>query len=96
MKCKNGGGKDNHIAANALVQYKNDGLEVEGKDKGLYEQTKKGEDKYLFKVPTFRNLVFTAPYMHDGRFKTLEEVVEHYNSGIQPNKKPGYPIEGWQ
>ena len=36
-----------------------------------------------FKVPTLRNIALTAPYMHDGRFATLEEVVEHYNSGIQ-------------
>jgi cytochrome c peroxidase len=32
-----------------------------------------------------RNVEVTAPYMHDGRFKTLEEVVDHYNSGIQPS-----------
>ncbi len=36
-----------------------------------------------FKTSTLRNIELTAPYMHDGRFKTLEEVVEHYNSGIQ-------------
>jgi cytochrome c peroxidase len=36
-----------------------------------------------FKTTTLRNIELTAPYMHDGRFKTLEEVVEHYNSGIQ-------------
>ena len=34
-----------------------------------------------FKTPTLRNIEFTAPYMHDGRFSTLEEVIEHYNSG---------------
>lgn len=34
-----------------------------------------------FKTPSLRNLLYTAPYMHDGRFKTLEEVIEHYNSG---------------
>ena len=74
------------IQPNALVQYQNNGLETVGKDKGLYQVTKKEEDKYLFKTPTLRNLVFTAPYMHDGRFKTLEEVVEHYNSGLQANQ----------
>jgi cytochrome c peroxidase len=36
-----------------------------------------------FKIPTLRNIQLTAPYMHDGRFSSLEEVVEHYNSGIQ-------------
>lgn len=68
------------------VQYKNNGLETKGIDKGVYQITGKPEDKYRFKVPTLRNLVFTAPYMHDGRFNTLEEVVEHYNSGIQPSE----------
>jgi cytochrome c peroxidase len=44
----------------------------------------------LFKVPFLRNVALTAPYMHDGRFATLEAVVEHYNSGIQmhPNLHP--------
>jgi cytochrome c peroxidase len=36
-----------------------------------------------FKIPSLRNIELTAPYMHDGRFKTLEEVVEHYNSGVK-------------
>jgi cytochrome c peroxidase len=39
----------------------------------------------LFKVPSLRNIELTAPYMHDGRFKTLEEVVDHYNSGGKPS-----------
>ena len=38
-----------------------------------------------FKVGSLRNVALTAPYMHDGRFATLEEVVEHYDSGIQPH-----------
>ncbi|MEH6570893.1 MAG: cytochrome c peroxidase [Halioglobus sp.] len=37
----------------------------------------------LFKVPTLRNIALTAPYMHDGRFNTLEEVLDHYNDGIK-------------
>lgn len=79
-------GCDGTIPPNAHVQFKNNGLETEGKDKGLYQITKKEEDKYLFKVPTLRNLIFTGPYMHDGRFKTLEEIVAHYNSGLMPNQ----------
>ena len=45
-------------------------------------------DNGRFRVPTLRNIEFSAPYMHDGRFETLEEVIEHYNSGghFQPNK----------
>jgi cytochrome c peroxidase len=80
------GGCDGTIGSFAKVQFKNNGLETEGTDMGLYEQTKNEKDKYLFKVPTFRNVLFTGPYMHDGRFKTLDEVVEHYNSGIAPNQ----------
>ena len=38
-------------------------------------------DNGKFRVPTLRNIELTAPYMHDGRFKSLEEVVDHYNSG---------------
>ena len=47
-------------------------------------------DVGAFKTPTLRNLGYTAPYMHDGRFATLEEVVEHYNSGVKahPNLDP--------
>jgi cytochrome c peroxidase len=41
-------------------------------------------DRGKFKTPTLRNIEFSAPYMHDGRFKTLEEVIEHYNSGGHP------------
>ncbi len=68
------------------VQMKNNGLDADNtKDPGLGAITRKAEDVGSFKAATFRNLVFTAPYMHDGRFATLEEVIEHYNSGIQPN-----------
>jgi cytochrome c peroxidase len=38
-----------------------------------------------FKAPSLRNIAVRGPYMHDGRFKTLEEVVEFYNSGVQNN-----------
>ena len=50
----------------------------------------KETDMGKFKIPTLRNLEFTAPYMHDGRFETLEEVMEHYLSGghPSPNKDP--------
>ena len=37
----------------------------------------------MFKVPTLRNIALTAPYMHDGRFNTLEEVLNHYDHGIR-------------
>lgn len=50
-------------------------------DPGLGHITNNPEDNGKFRTPTLRNLVFTPPYMHDGRFATLEEVVEFYNSG---------------
>ena len=51
-------------------------------DLGRANVTNNPEDNYKFKVPTLRNIALTAPYMHDGRFSTLEEVIEHYSSGI--------------
>ncbi|HND89046.1 MAG TPA: cytochrome c peroxidase [Saprospiraceae bacterium] len=52
-------------------------------DRGVGPITSFSGDEGTFKVPTLRNIALSAPYMHDGRFKTLEEVVEHYNSGIK-------------
>ena len=49
-------------------------------DFGRMKMTQKTEDSLHFKVPTLRNIQFTFPYMHDGRFKTLTEVIKHYNS----------------
>ena len=50
---------------------------------GLEEVTGDPVHRGLFKVPTLRNIALTAPYMHDGRFDTLEEVLDHYNDGIK-------------
>lgn len=51
------------------------------KDKGRGAVTGRIMDNGRFRAPTLRNIALTAPYMHDGRFHTLEEVVEHYDSG---------------
>jgi cytochrome c peroxidase len=56
-------------------------MEKEKPDLGRYEVTKVIGDKGAFKTPTLREIARTGPYMHDGRFKTLEEVVEYYNKG---------------
>ncbi len=68
-------------------QYMNNGLDTDAemKDIGRENVTKLPEDKAKFKVPSLRNLALTAPYMHDGRFRTLEEVVDHYNQGLKPS-----------
>lgn len=55
----------------------------DGANSGRYDVTINPNDIGKFKTPTLRNIALTAPYMHDGRFKTLEEVVEHYNSGVK-------------
>jgi cytochrome c peroxidase len=47
-----------------------------------YSVTKNRMDIGAYKAPTLRNLVFTAPYMHDGRFRTLDEVIDFYSSGL--------------
>lgn len=54
-------------------------------DSGRAHITLKPENVNQFKVPSLRNLRYSAPYMHDGRFYTLDEVLEHYVNGIQPN-----------
>ena len=54
-----------------------------GASMGRYNVTGDPADMGKFKTPTLRNIELTAPYMHDGRFATLEEVVEHYSSGVK-------------
>lgn len=55
-------------------------------DNGLYNTSKKENDLGKFKTPSLRNLVFTAPYMHDGRFQTLEEVIDFYSEKVNHTK----------
>lgn len=52
-------------------------------DKGLGKITQNPNDNGRFKTPTLRNVALTPPYMHDGRFNTLMEVVDHYNTGVK-------------
>ena len=68
----------NHFTNNA---FENNGLYFEYRDQGRYMITMREADKGRFKVPTLRNIALTAPYMHDGSLKTLEEVVDFYNTG---------------
>lgn len=63
--------RNNGLAVNPLVN-----------DLGRYRVSELPEDYYKFKVPSLRNVEVTAPYMHDGRFGTLEAVLNHYSSGI--------------
>lgn len=71
------------------------GLDLNPTDVGVYDVTKNSSEKGTFKVPTLRNIAVSAPYMHDGRFTTLDEVVDFYSTGINahanlhPNLKSG-------
>lgn len=59
------------------------GLDMTYKDNGIGSLTNKNTDMGVFKSPSLRNIALTAPYMHDGRFNTLEEVVEFYSTGVK-------------
>lgn len=75
-----------HCHGNILLTdnlFHNNGLDSTFTDKGYEMVSGDPKDRGKFRTPTLRNVEFTAPYMHDGRFKTLEEVVEHYSSGVK-------------
>ncbi|WP_439880120.1 cytochrome-c peroxidase [Pontibacter sp. MBLB2868] len=74
-----------------MQAFHNNGLDATLTDKGLGEITGNPRHNGLFKTPSLRNIALTAPYMHDGRFKTLEEVLDHYNEHMEydsPNISP--------
>ncbi|TAF31418.1 MAG: cytochrome-c peroxidase [Cytophagales bacterium] len=89
--------------------FHNNGLDTDDNLKeGLMAVTGNPKDKGKFKAPTLRNIMKTAPYMHDGRFKTIEEVLEHYDKHVkrsatldqlivaasnEPRFNPGDPIK---
>ena len=66
-------------------QFENNGLAPDPvlKDGGRIRITHQAKDSLKFKVPTLRNIEYSYPYMHDGRFKKLADVLSHYTSGIQ-------------
>ncbi len=66
-------------------QFENNGLPVDTtlRDYGRVIVTKNQDDSLKFKVPTLRNIEFSFPYMHDGRFKHLSDVLKHYTTEIQ-------------
>lgn len=67
--------------------YRNNGITNDFRfDKGRAEITLNENDKGKFKVPSLRNVEYTAPYMHTGSLETLEQVLEHYNSGIKESE----------
>ena len=72
-------GTDAFIAPEA----RNNGLDATTTDVGIASVSGNANDEGKFKVGSLRGIADNAPYMHDGRFSTLAEVVEHYNSGVQ-------------
>ena len=82
-------------------QFHNNGLDSSPKDPGRQKVTGKESDMGKFATPSLRNIALTAPYMHDGRFKTLEQVIDHYSEGVRqsPTLDPNlakHPREGIQ
>ncbi|HYA16759.1 MAG TPA: MbnH family di-heme enzyme [Bryobacteraceae bacterium] len=55
---------------------------------GIFEYTKRPEDRGKFKAPTLRNIAVTAPYMHDGSIETLDKVLDHYAAGGRAKDNP--------
>ncbi|WP_080058514.1 cytochrome-c peroxidase [Spirosoma aerolatum] len=77
--------------------YRNNGLQVSSiNDQGRYRITLNEADRLKFKVPSLRNVEKTFPYMHDGRFATLDQVIEHYRTGVQdsPTLDPALKANG--
>ena len=77
-------------------EYMNNGLDTESEftDLGRAQFTNKPTDNGKFKTPSLRNIAVSGPYMHDGRFATLEEVINHYNSGIKSSSTLDANING--
>ncbi len=81
-------------------EFANNGLPLDTtlNDFGKFNLSHQPNDSFLFKIPTLRNLSYTYPYMHDGRFKKLQQVLNHYSQGIKtsstlaPVLKQGIPL----
>ncbi|EHQ26432.1 cytochrome-c peroxidase [Mucilaginibacter paludis] len=74
--------------------FHNNGLDSIPKDAGIETLTGLPADRGRFKVPTLRNIALTAPYMHDGRFKILEEVIDHYSEHIKQSASLSSFLQG--
>ncbi|MFZ1749635.1 MAG: cytochrome c peroxidase [Saprospiraceae bacterium] len=76
-------------------QFANNGLPIDSslRDMGRYNITLDSSDAYKFKIPTLRNIEYTYPYMHDGRFKKLSQVLRHYTSGLEQSNTISDPLK---
>ncbi len=89
-RCDNCHQTDIFIAPEA----RNNGLDATTTDAGLAAVTGDSDDEGKFKVPSLRNIAVTGPFMHDGRFDTLEEVVEFYDSEVQAHPNLDQRLQG--
>ncbi|NND77844.1 MAG: cytochrome-c peroxidase [Flavobacteriales bacterium] len=91
LKCNQCHSTQNFYSTQAM----NNGLDLEYEDQGQFLATGLESDKGEFRVPSLRNVEYTAPYMHDGRFETLDDVLEHYSTGVQqhPNLNDRITVE---
>lgn len=64
-------------------QFRNNGLRIDEADLGRFKVTQSPLDRGTFATPSLRNIALTGPYMHDGRFETLEQVLDHYSEGVE-------------
>ena len=67
------------------LSYKNNGLDEFPIDSGRGLVTLNPLDNFKFKVPSIRNIEYSAPYMHDGRFNTIDQVIDFYSTGVHAN-----------
>ncbi len=74
----------------------NIGLEVEYEDKGVGALLDDESQNGKFKIPSLNNISLTAPYMHDGRYETLDEVLDHYSDGIKPSPQLDSRLKDWK
>ena len=75
-------------------QFHNEGLRPIAEDNGRQAVTGNPADAGRFKTPSLRNIALTAPYMHDGRFETLAEVIEFYNAEVEPHPNLDRRLQG--
>jgi cytochrome c peroxidase len=73
-------------------EFRNNGLDLTFADRGRALVTQLPTDNGKFRVPSLRNIALTAPYMHDGRFQTLEQVLDHYNDHFERNTPNADPL----
>jgi cytochrome c peroxidase len=83
----------------AMTRAMNNGLAIKYADPGLGALDRPPNDPFdpsndgKFKAPSLRNVALTAPYMHDGRFATLEQVIDHYSDGVHPHENLALAFE---